>query len=63
MTYSDYRRIARNRLQGSWALSIGIAAIACILGGLITGDSFIPQFSFRIDGQDITNIRDLQYFC
>lgn len=59
MTYSDYRRIARDRLQGNWALSIGVAAIASILGGLIVGSSFIPQFSFRIDGQDISNIRDL----
>lgn len=59
MTYSDYRRIARDRLQGNWALSIGIAAVACVLGGLIIGSSFIPQFSFRIDGEDISNIRDL----
>ena len=59
MTYSDYRRIARDRLQGNWALSIGIAAVACVLGGLITGSSFIPQFNFRIDGQDISSIGDL----
>ena len=59
MTYSDYRRIARDRLQGNWALSIGVAAIASILGGLIVGSSFIPQFNFRIEGQDISNIRDL----
>ena len=59
MSYSDYRRIARNRLQENWPLSIGVAALACILGGLITGSSFIPQFSFRIDGQDITSIQDL----
>ena len=59
MTCSDYRRIARDRLQGNWALSIGVAAIASILGGLIIGNSFIPQFSFRIEGQDISNIRDL----
>lgn len=59
MHYSDYRRVARERLQGNWPLSIGIAAMACILGGLIVGGSFIPQFSFRIEGQDISDIGDL----
>ena len=59
MTYSDYRRVARERLQGNWPLAIGVAAVACILGGLITGASFIPQFNFRIEGQDISNIGDL----
>lgn len=59
MTYSDYRRVARERLQGNWPLAIGVAAITCILGGLITGSSFIPQFNFRIEGQDISNIGDL----
>ena len=59
MTSSDYRRIARERLQGNWPLAIGAAAVACILGGLLTGTSFIPQFNFRIEGQDISNIGDL----
>ena len=59
MTYSDYRRVARERLQGNWPLAIGVAAVACILGGLITGASFIPQFNFRIEGQNISNIGDL----
>ena len=59
MTYSDYRRIARENLQGNWPLSIGVCAIACILGGMSVGGSFIPEFSFRVDGQDISNINDL----
>lgn len=59
MTYSDYRRVARQRLQGNWPLAIGIAAVACILGGLVTGSSFIPQFNFRIEGKDISSIHDL----
>lgn len=59
MTYSDYRRIARDRLQDNWALSIAVAAVACLLGGLLVGSSFIPEFSFRIEGEDITNLRDL----
>ena len=59
MTSSDYRRIARERLQGNWPLAIGAAAVACILGGLLTGTSFVPQFNVRIEGQDISNIGDL----
>lgn len=59
MTYSDYRRVARENLQGNWPLSIGVCAIACILGGMSVGGSFIPEFSFRVDGQDISNINDL----
>jgi uncharacterized membrane protein len=59
MTYSDYRRVARENLRGNWPLSIGVCAIACILGGMSVGGSFIPEFSFRIDGQDISNINDL----
>ena len=59
MTSSDYRRIARERLAGNWPLAIGVAAVACILGGLVTGSSFVPQFNVRIEGQDISNIGDL----
>ena len=59
MTSSDYRRIARERLVGNWPLAIGVAAAACILGGLVTGSSFIPQFNFRIEGQDISSLQDL----
>lgn len=59
MTSSDYRRIARERLQGNWPLAIGLAAVACILGGLVTGTSFVPQFNIRIEGQDISSLQDL----
>ena len=59
MTSSDYRRIARERLTGNWPLAIGVAAAACILGGLVTGSSFVPQLNVRIEGQDISNIGDL----
>ena len=59
MTCSDYRRIARENLRGNWPLSIGVCAIACILGGMSVGGSFIPEFSFCVDGQDISNINDL----
>lgn len=59
MTYSDYRRVARENLTGNWPLSIGVGAVACLLGGLIIGISFIPEFNYRIEGQDISSISDL----
>lgn len=63
MNYSDYRRIARERLRGNWMLSIGVGAISCLLGGLIVGSSFIPELSFRIREQDISSMTDLlNYF-
>jgi len=37
MTSSDYRRIAREKLQGNWGNAILAALIAALLGGLLTG--------------------------
>ena len=59
MTSSDYRRVARENLTGNWPISIGVGAIACLLGGLIIGSTFIPEFNVRIDSQDISSIKDL----
>ena len=59
MTYSDYRRLARENLRGNWGLSIVAGVLAILLGGLLSGNSFIPQFSFRIDGQDISSFWNL----
>ncbi len=41
------RARARASLQGNWGLSIGVAAIAALLGAMLTGNSFLPQV--RID--------------
>ncbi len=41
------RARARASLQGNWGISIGVAAIAALLGALLTGNSFLPQV--RID--------------
>lgn len=59
MTYSDYRRVARENLRGNWPVSIGVGAVACLLGGLLIGSSFLPEFTYRIEGQDISSITDL----
>lgn len=59
MTRSDYRRVARENLQDNWGLSIGVAAVAWLLGGLLIGGTILPEFSFRIEGQDISSLKDL----
>lgn len=54
MTYSDYRRIARENLSSNWGLSIGTAAIAWLLGGILVGSTFIPQLNFQFRGDNIS---------
>lgn len=43
MEAKDLRARARANLQGNWGLSIGVAAVAALLGGLIVGSSFLPD--------------------
>ena len=45
MNYSEYRRIARENLEGNWKKSLGVAFVAAIFGALIAGSNF----SFEID--------------
>ena len=59
MTYSDYRRVARENLAGNWPVSIGAGAIASLLGGLLVGSTFIPEINILIEGQNITSLSDL----
>ena len=59
MICEDISRKARKNLAGNWPLSIGAGVVVCLLGGLITGGSFIPQFNFRIEGQDVSSISDV----
>lgn len=59
MTYSDYRRIGRDNLKENWAMSIGVALIASILGGLLTGGSFLPDLQVKVTDQNISSFRDL----
>lgn len=42
------RSRARSSLAGSWGVSIGIAVVASLLGGLITGVSFLPELEAEI---------------
>ena len=54
MDYSHIRAEARQRLAGRWALAVAVAAVAWLLGGLMTGSSFLPQFTYYIRGENIT---------
>lgn len=40
----NFRAKAREVLQGHWGISVGAAALAYLLGGLLTGSSFLPDF-------------------
>lgn len=60
MDTNEIRRQARAHLQGSWGLSIGVAVVACLLGGLLTGMSFIPEISYwkQLDFSETWEIRE-----
>lgn len=56
MSYSDYRRIAREKLSNNWWLSIGVAAVAWLLGGLLLGGSFLPEVNYKVDQEELSLI-------
>lgn len=65
MTYSDYRRVARENLAGNWWLSIGVAAVVSLLGGLLLGSSFIPEIKYQLEnsGQNLADqIKSVRMF-
>lgn len=45
------RQRARDSLEGRWGLSIGVAAVAALLGGLIVGISFLPDIQRHVTEQ------------
>jgi len=48
MEASILRTRARESLAGNWGVSIGTAALAVLLGGTITGSSFLPKLDVSI---------------
>lgn len=48
MEASTLRARARANLAGNWGLSIGVAAVAVLLGGLTEGVSFLPQINTQV---------------
>lgn len=57
MTYSELRAKAREDLKGRWALAIGIAAVAWVLGGSICGTTFLPDIDLNGAEQNWNQIR------
>lgn len=43
MEAKELRARARANLQGNWGLSIGVAAVAVLLGGTLVGSLFLPE--------------------
>ncbi len=39
-----FRQQARDNLAGNWGLAIGICAVAMLLGGTLTGATFLPEW-------------------
>lgn len=59
MESKEYRAIARENLKDNWALSIGVAILACMLGGLMVGSSFLPELKVSMENQNISSFEDL----
>lgn len=51
-----FRARARAVLQNSWGVSIGAAAVGYLLGGLIVGASFLPNFQ-----SDLAELLDISF--
>ncbi|MDO5545295.1 MAG: DUF975 family protein [Eubacteriales bacterium] len=49
MTSSELRAIARRNLEGTWGISVGVALVAGLLGGAITGAGSNINFNFNED--------------
>ena len=48
MDNSYLRQKARDSLRGQWGVSIGIAAVAALLGGLLVGTTFLPEIQTHL---------------
>lgn len=53
MTYSDYRRVARENLMGNYWQSVLVSFVAMLLGGLIAGTSV---FSINLDAEELNQL-------
>lgn len=51
MDYSDIRARARASLAGKWAQAIAVCLVAFVLGGALAGLSFLPQITYRWEGE------------
>ena len=53
MVYSDIRAQARASLAGKWAAAIAVCLVAYILGGALVSASFLPQVTYRWEGETV----------
>ena len=53
MTSKELRAIARENLQGNWGISVGVALVAALLGGMVTGSG---NFSFQFNEDTARNL-------
>ena len=53
MTSKELRAIARETLQGNWGISVGVALVAALLGGMVTGSGNI---SFQFNENTVRNL-------
>ena len=42
------RARARENLRNNWGISIAVAVVAVLLGGLVTGTSFLPELQYGL---------------
>ena len=49
MTSSELRRVARENLAGNWGISVGVALVAALLGGAISGTGSNINFNINED--------------
>lgn len=49
MTSSELRAVARRNLEGTWAISVGAALVASLLGGSMAGAGSNVNFNFNED--------------
>lgn len=47
MTSSEIRAIARRNLEGTWGISVAVALVAALLGGIMTGGGNGVNFKFN----------------
>lgn len=57
----DYRELARENLRGNWKQSVGVAALACLLGGLLVGSIFWPEIERSVERYSFTDQDPLTY--
>ena len=54
MTSSELRAIARRNLEGTWDISVGVALVAALLGGLIVGTG--SNINFNLNEDTVRNL-------